>query len=193
MLRVGPYEFRFAETAADFDRVHRLNYDTFVREIPQHADPGTGILIDKFHAKNRYLIAERDGGLVGMLAAHDAPPFSIADRLPDPGILTAPGVRVVEIRLLSVVPAERHSPVMAGLVWALYQHAVASGYTHYAISGVAERQPLYERMGFEPLGPAVGTGRAAFIPMWVRLDRLREVLGRGIALWERRLRRKDEG
>ncbi len=189
MDRIGPYEFRFAATAMDREQIHRLNYQTFVRELPQHADAGDGRLVDKFDAKNQYLMAVKDSALVGMLAAHDQPPFSIADRMPDASVLSSPGVVPVEIRLLAVVPEERKSPVMMGLVWALYQHAKGVGYTHFVMSGVVEQQGLYTRLGFEPLGPAVGHGRASFVPMWLPVSRLEQSMGRTIALLRRRAER----
>src|SRR5947208_15947168 len=67
MLRLGRYRFKLAETAAEFEQVHRLNYRTFVREIPQHADSGDGSLVDKFHDKNTYILALRDDQIVGMM------------------------------------------------------------------------------------------------------------------------------
>src|SRR5262249_5109086 len=91
MLRVGPYVFKHAETRQEFENIHRLNYRTFVSEIPQYSDPGTGRLVDKFHDKSAYFIVLREGRVVGMLSAHDQPPFSVADRLLEPEILTRPG------------------------------------------------------------------------------------------------------
>jgi predicted N-acetyltransferase YhbS len=171
MLRLGPYLFKQADTAPEFEQIHRLNYRTFVREIAQHHDDGSGQLVDKFHAKNVYFIALRGGRLVGMLCAHDEPPFSVASRMPDPAPLTAPGVRPLEVRLLAIEPSERHSGVFIGLTWQLYRHAHRHGHTHLAISGVEGQVALYEHLGFEPLGPAVGADGARFVPMWVSLPR----------------------
>jgi len=55
-IQFGRYTFKRAETVAEFEQIHALNYSTFVREIPQHEDPGDGRLVDKFHAENTYLI-----------------------------------------------------------------------------------------------------------------------------------------
>ncbi len=189
MFRVGPYSFKVADTPAEFSQIHQLNYRTFVHEIPQHVDDLSGQLVDKFHEKNRYLIAVRDETVVGMLSAHDRPPFSIATRLPDPAVLAADGVTPVEIRLLAVEPAERNSPVLSGLIWTLYQDARARGYSHFVISGVTEQLGLYEHLGFEPLGPTVGTGKAAFTPMWLPVGRLEQTMGRAMQLWKKRLDR----
>ena len=52
MLKVGQYVFKRAETRQEFEQIHRLNFRTFVNEIPQHPDPGSGVLVDKSHTKN---------------------------------------------------------------------------------------------------------------------------------------------
>ena len=156
MLRLGRYQFKLAETDSEFEQIHQLNYRTFVREIPQHADTGTGSLVDKFHDKNTYILAVRDGQIVGMLGAHSEPPFSIAARLTDPSILERPGIRPLEVRLLAVEPNERRTDALLGLVYTLQLYGRAQGFTHFVISGVTEQLPLYKHIGFEALGPAVG-------------------------------------
>jgi predicted N-acetyltransferase YhbS len=188
MFRRGEYEIRFAESAADFEQIHRLNYQTFVQEIPQHPDTGSGSLIDKHHAKNRYLLCLRRGELVGMLSCSDQPPFSVESRLQDPSLLLGNNLKLLEIRLLAVIPEERGSAVLAGLVWQLYQHARFDGITHFVISGVESQEALYRHLGFEPLGPAVGDG-PRFTPMWLPLQTLEATMGRAMQLWEKRLDR----
>jgi aspartate aminotransferase-like enzyme len=184
MLKVGQYVFKRAETRQEFEQVHRLNYRTFVDEIPQHPDTGNGILVDKFHSKNAYLIVLRDSRVVGMVSAHDQPPFSVAERLSDPEILTRPGTRPLEVRLLAIEPGERNSTMFFGLIWSLYEYACTNGYTHLFISGIAERLGLYERLGFVPLGPAVPCGQAAFIPMVLTIGKLPAKTERVKRLWE---------
>src|SRR5262249_58339233 len=100
MLQVGRYVFKCADSNHEFEQIHRLNYQTFVGEIPQHADTGAGVLIDKFHTKNAYFIVLRDDRVVGMVSAHSEPPFSITERLSDPTILTKAGTRPLEVRLV---------------------------------------------------------------------------------------------
>lgn len=191
MSHVGRYVFKRAETGEEFEQIHRLNYRTFVREIPQHADPGDGRLVDKFHEKNAYFIARCDGRVVAMICGHDQPPFSVADRLPDPRILEAPGIRPFEVRLLAVEPDKRNSTVFFGLLWTLYDHALAQGYTHLFISGVQERVPLYRRLGFEVLGLAVACGGAAFVPMMLKVGALPARLERAKRQWEDHLDREN--
>ncbi len=184
MLKVGNYVFKRAESDDELAQIHRLNYRTFVSEIPQHPDSGTGVLVDKFHNKNHYLIVLREGRVVGMVSTHDQAPFSIAERLPDPAVLTRPGTRALEVRLLAIEPAERNSTMFFGLIWSLYEHARTNGYTHLFISGVLERVTLYERLGFVSLGPAISSGHASFVPMVLTIGQLPQKILRVKKLWE---------
>lgn len=186
MLRIGRYVFKRAETRHEFEQIHCLNWKTFVSEIPQHPDPGTGSgqLVDKFHDKSAYFIVVWNDRVVGMVSSHDQPPFSVAERLSDPQILQRPGTRPLEVRLLAIEPDKRNSTVFFGLLWSLYEHAQAGGYTHLYISGVNERVPLYRRLGFESLGPAVPCGGATFVPMVLTVGHLPAKVQRVKQLWE---------
>ena len=93
-----------------------------------------------------------------MVAVHDRPPFSIADRLEDPGVLARLPGRPLEVRLLAVRPGVRHGAVLPGLLWRVHEHARRHGHSHLLISGVGQRVRLYERLGFRGLGPAVAGG-----------------------------------
>jgi predicted GNAT family N-acyltransferase len=165
MFRIGRYELKLADTEDEFEQIHRLNYRTFVEEIPQYAaQDADGRLVDKFHEKNRYWVALCESRVIGMVSAHDRAPFSVAHRLADPSILEAPGRRPFEVRLLAVEPAHRAGPVMAGLLWAALEFA-RDRYTDVYISGLASRVAMYERLGFRALGDGVDSGGATFVPM----------------------------
>src|SRR5260221_6963241 len=99
--QLGRYHFKRAETLAEMEQVHRLNYRTFVKEIHQHPDNGEGRLVDKFHEWNTYFLALLDDRLIGMLSVHDRPPFSIESRLADRSVIQQPGMRPLEVRLLA--------------------------------------------------------------------------------------------
>jgi predicted N-acetyltransferase YhbS len=192
-VRLGPYLLKVAESADEIEQVHRLNYRTFVREIPQHADRGDGRLVDKFHDRNVYFIAIRGGRVVGMVSAHGGPKFSITEKLPEPSALAALGEKLLEVRLLAVEPEERSSMVFAGLGWCLHRYARRSGCSHLVISGISDRRRLYERLGFEAIGPAVQSGAAWFIPMAKRVGEEPEALVSVIDKMEVRVRAKGRG
>ena len=70
-----PLVFKFANEDWEFEQIHRLNYQTFVEEIPQHHASPTHRLVDKFHPENTYLICLSGRKLAGMLAVRGNRPF----------------------------------------------------------------------------------------------------------------------
>jgi hypothetical protein len=188
--QLGPYHFKVADSPEEFAAIHRLNYETFVREIPQHEDHGEGQLVDKFHEKNTYLVCHKDGQLVGMLCFHGSPPFSAADRMPNPELLGQPGMRPLEVRLMTVIPEERNSPTLSGLVWLLNEYAITNGYTHFIISSIDKQRELHHHLGFTLLGPDVGPPHARYAPMIATLEQVDKAMGRSIRLLERRMNRQ---
>src|ERR1700693_4513576 len=116
----GNLIFKTAETAAEFDQIHRLNYRTLAEEIQQYSPDGTGVLVDRFHDKNLYYIAVENGRVLGMVAANDQPPFSVEKGLQDAASLRALGGPLLEVRLLALEPDSRHRMILGCLLWELY-------------------------------------------------------------------------
>jgi len=177
MSTSGPLEFRIAAGDADFEQIHRLNYRTFVEEIPQHPPSVERRLVDKFHPENTYLIALVDGSVVGMLAVRDRRPFSLDQKLPDLDRHLPPGRRICELRLLAIEATERRArggKILQGLLELLRRVGRDQGYNLAIASGTTRQLKLYRHIGFEPFGPLVGTAQAAFQPMAVTLEAFQE-------------------
>ena len=68
VVELGEYTFKIADLPQEFDQIHRLLHRTFVVEIARYDDPGTDYLVDKFHERNVYVIALRNGYVCGMIA-----------------------------------------------------------------------------------------------------------------------------
>lgn len=185
-MTIRRYVFKIAETTQELDEIHRLLYRTFVLEVPRYDDPGTGYLVDKFHERNLYFIAVREGQVCGMMALHDRPPFSVADALADPNVLTSLAPRLLEARLFAIEPQERFSLVFAGLTCSIYDYAISSGYRNLVISGLARRQEMYKRLGFRSLGPPALKGNEYFVPMSLDLLCLPEKVKQDLDRWNRR-------
>jgi hypothetical protein len=160
------YRFKQAETEVEFEQIFRLNHAVFASELHQYTPAASPRLIDKFHDKNLYWIALAGDEVVGMVSAHNRPPFSVAARLADASVLQTYG-RVMEIRLLAIAPEHRKGMVLAGLFFALYEHA--RHYDSLVISGRVEESAMYRRLGFRDLGPPVRSGEAEFAPMVVQI------------------------
>jgi aspartate aminotransferase-like enzyme len=168
-----PLVFKVATEDWEFEQIHRLNYKTFVEEIPQHQASPTQRLVDKFHAENTYLICLSNQKLVGMLAVRGNRPFSLDQKLPDLDSHLPRGRTICEIRLLAIerkFRGARGGQVLQGILALLWQHGVEKGYDLAIISGTTRQQRLYQHLGFVPFGPLVGGGDAQFQPMYVTLE-----------------------
>ena len=75
-----PLVFKRATEDWEIEQIHRLNYRTFVVEIPQHQPSPAQRLVDKFHGENTYLICLNHQKLVGMLAVRGHRPFFPLDK-----------------------------------------------------------------------------------------------------------------
>lgn len=168
-----PLVFKTATEDWELEQIHRLNYKTFVEEIPQHQASPTHRLVDKFHAENTYLICLSEQKLVGMLAVRGHRPFSLDQKLPDLDTHLPAGRKICEIRLLAIEKkfrGARGGQVLSGILALLWQHGVEKGYDLAIISGTMRQAKLYQHLGFVPFGPLVGSGEAQFQPMYVTLE-----------------------
>jgi len=165
-----PLVFKTATEDWEFEEIHRLNYKTFVEEIPQHQASPTHRLVDKFHPENTYLICICGRKLAGMLAVRGNRPFSLDQKLENlDGYLPA-GRKICEIRLLAIEKKYRGAQVLQGILALLWQHGIENGYDLAIISGTPRQFRLYQHLGFVPFGPVVGSGDAQFQPMYVTLE-----------------------
>lgn len=165
-----PLIFKFASEDWEFEEIHRLNYRTFVQEIPQHEPSPTHRLVDKFHAENTYLICLAGKHLAGMLAVRGNRPFSLDQKLANLDSYLPANRKICEIRLLAVERKFRGAQVLQGVLALLWQHGIEKGYDLAIISGTTRQFKLYQHLGFVPFGPVVGTGDAQFQPMYVTLE-----------------------
>src|SRR5438445_4152984 len=165
-----PLVFKFASEDWEFELIHRLNYKTFVEEIPQHKAQPTDRLVDKFNSENTYLICLSGRQLAGMLAVRGDRPFSLDQKLENLDSYLPAGRKICEIRLLAVEKKFRGAQVLQGILALLWQHGIEKGYDLAIISGTPRQFKLYQHLGCVPLGPAVGNGEAQFQPMYVTLE-----------------------
>jgi aspartate aminotransferase-like enzyme/GNAT superfamily N-acetyltransferase len=166
----GSLRFKLADEPAEFEAIHRLNYRTFVEEIPQHPRNDAGRLVDRFHAENTYAICLHGDELVGMIAGRCARPFSLDHKLPDLDRYLPPHRKVVEIRLLAVDRRYRKQAVFAKMAGVLANHFRPQGCDLAVISGTVRELRLYRHLGFRPFGPLVGDAQARYQPMFLTLE-----------------------
>src|SRR4051812_15983439 len=117
-----PLVFKTATEDWEFEHIHRLNYKTFVEEIPQHQPSPTQRLVDKFHAENTYLICLSGKKLAGMLAVRGPRPFSLDQKLDQLDSFPPARRKICEIRLLAIEKKFRGAQVFQGILALLWQH-----------------------------------------------------------------------
>lgn len=162
--------YKVADQVWEFESIHKLNYKTFVEEIPQHEETKDRVRIDCFHEENTYLICLDDDKLVGMVALRGKRPFSLDYKISNLDFyLQEHGENVYEIRLLSVESEYRNGRALLGLIRFLHRYLLLNGYELALISATTRELPLYEQMGFKSFHSLVGTEAAAFQPMYVTL------------------------
>ncbi len=164
-----PLEYLVATEAWQFNAIHKLNYKTFVEEIPQHGENSDRMLIDRFHHENTYIICLRGSQLSGMVAVRDKRPFSLDQKLQNVDSYLPAERSVCEIRLLAIEKEQRSGIVFRGLMRALYELCRSRNYDIAVISGTVRQLKLYKSLGFIPFGPLVGSAEASFQPMYITL------------------------
>lgn len=159
-------KFKIATEQWEFERIHKLNYRTFVEEIPQHERNKNKILIDKFHSQNTYIICLRGRNLIGMLAVRDKRPFSLEQKIENLESYLPQSESICEIRLLSIEKKYRKGRILRGLLVLLAEYGTLYSYDLLIITAHLKQVKLYKHCGFIPFGPVVGEDEARFQPMY---------------------------
>ena len=110
-----PLRFKQAAESWEFEAIARLNYKTFVEEIPQHSQNDQQQLIDRFHEHNTYFICLRGRSLIGMITVRDTRPFSLDYKLGNLDAFLPEHHGLCEVRLLAVDREYRNGTVFRGL------------------------------------------------------------------------------
>ncbi|MDA2919016.1 GNAT family N-acetyltransferase [Desulfobacterota bacterium AH_259_B03_O07] len=160
-------KFKVATERWEFEQIHKLNYRTFVEEIPQHEPNRNKILIDKFHSQNKYLICLYGKNLIGMLAIRDKRPFSLDQKIEDLDTYLPHSESICEIRLLSIEKKFRNGKILKGLLTLLAEYGAHRGYDLLIITAHLKQMKLYKHFGFVPFGPILGKEGAWFQPMYM--------------------------
>lgn len=167
--------FKTATEPEEFEKIHRLNYQTFVEEIPHHDANPEGKLVDTFHEQNTYFIALDGDDLVGMICVRDQRPFSLDYKLENLDSYLPPYTSICELRLLAIAKDRRSPLIFQGVMRALYDYCDQKGYDLGIMSGTTKQARLYKHLGFTKFGPLVGRGDVLFQPMYLTFEAYRRL------------------
>lgn len=174
--------FKVAVLAEEFEQIHRLNYQMFVEEIPQHPPNSEHKLVDKFHDENTYVICVQDRQLLAMIALRDRRPFSLDSKLQNLESYLPEFDSILEFRLLAVRKEFRNSRIFCGIMAEAFNMATRAGYDLAVISGSVHKQHLYRNLGFKPFAHRVGGEGAWFQPMYIDVTGASELMRRSRVL-----------
>ena len=174
---------KVASETWEFDQIRRLNYRTFVEEIPQHHANAAGVLVDRFDQENTYIIAVDGEHVLGMIAVRGRRPFSLDAKLSDLDAYLPPARRMCEFRLLAVDKAHRAGRLLQQLIAGVWSHCHRCGYDLAVMSGTTRQLKLYRHLGFVPFGPLVGEPGAQFQPMMLTRAAAQPVVRKLVPAW----------
>lgn len=166
------YTVKIANSQDEFDQIFKINYQTFVEEIPQHEANNYGKLIDKFHSNNTYIIVKKESEVVGMLSINTNRPFSLDSKISQLESYLPSHSKLAEVRLLSVIPGSRHTFVFIKLLKAIFQYGIENQIDMAVISGTVRQVKLYHHFGFVDFAKPVGSENAFYQPMYISFNSL---------------------
>lgn len=159
--------FKVADQDWEFEEIFKLNYQSFVEEIPQHEKNNAKKLIDKFHSENIYVVCLKGNSLIGMIAYRNKRPFSLDGKLENLDSYLPLGRSICEIRLLAMVKEYRYSDISLALVYKLINYSLDTGSDIAIFSGTVRQIKLYGHIGSVCFGPLVGSDDAQYQPMYL--------------------------
>lgn len=170
--------YRIAREPWVLEQIHRLNYRTFVEEIPQHPPNPHRLLVDPLLGRSTPFVCLEGRRLLGMMMISGERPFSLDRKLPDlDSYLPSPSTPC-EVRLLMIEPGHRMGRIFGDLVVRVARWGRMQGYDLALISATVHQMKLYRHLGFVPFGPPIGTAAAPFQAMYVTWDRVAESVRR---------------
>ncbi len=157
----------------EFDKIHKLNHETFADEIPQHEKRADGKLIDAFHEQNTYIVALEGEELIGMVCYNPIRPFSLDKKMSNLNEYLPPHKKLVEVRLFAVKKNTRKQGIALAMLKLLIPSLIAQGYDLGVISASLKELELYNNIGAVPFGSLVGTKEVPYQPLYFHLNNLK--------------------
>ena len=159
----------------DREEIYRARYDVYSTELGQHPESEDGLLKNELDSFNRYFVAIVDDQLAGFISltppgggsysldsyiSRDQWPFDITPAL-------------YEVRLLTVIEANRGSLLATALMYAALRAVEASGGDRMMVIGRTDLTSMYQGVGFEKHDIELVRGKVSFQLMSASVEDVR--------------------
>ena len=136
----------------------------YASELGQHHENDAQRLTDRLDDINTYVVATRHGRVSGFIAI--TPPtesgYSIDKYFTRMDVPVTFDNGLFEVRLLTVIPEARHTPLAALLMLAAFRYCESHAAHTIVAIGRVELLELYQRAGLRALGRRVTSGRVTY-------------------------------
>jgi len=148
----------------DREAIYRMRHRVYAEELAQHARRPEARLRDDLDDLNHYIVAARNGDLLGFVAitSPEGRRYSIDKYLPRERLPFPLGEDLYEVRILTVDPGHRRGPVAALLMYAALCWVEARGGRRIVAMGRTELGALYRKVGLRGLGIPIRSGALTF-------------------------------
>ncbi len=164
--RMPDITMKYAETDDEFEKIYRLNHETYANELGQEQVTEDGRLLDKLQDRCDYIIAKKEDKIVGMTAiTRPGNVFSIESSLEDPSIVARVRKDACEFRRVAIIPEYRHQGLYVLLMESLAQYCIKNTISYVFGSAHVDNVRLYEKVGFFSFDKQFSKGRATYQPM----------------------------
>jgi len=170
--------FKRATEPWEFEQIHKLNYATFVEEIPQHEPNAEHRLVDGMLDRSECFICLDGEKVVGMVAVCGERPFSLDRKLRDLDRYLPQDRHTCEVRLLAVDKTYRTGLVFVGLMGQVARYCEEHDYDMVIASATEHQWPMYRRGGGVEFGPLLGTPEARFRGMYITREHFPDTVRR---------------
>jgi histidinol-phosphate/aromatic aminotransferase/cobyric acid decarboxylase-like protein/N-acyl-L-homoserine lactone synthetase len=151
-------------TADDREQIYRIRHSVYATELAQHPENDAGRLTDRLDDVNTYVVARRHDRVVGFVAI--TPPtatgYSIDKYFARTDVPVTFDEGLFEVRLLTVVPDVRHTPIAALLMFAAFRYCESHGAHTIVAIGRVQLLDVYQRAGLRTLGRRVTSGAVTY-------------------------------
>jgi histidinol-phosphate/aromatic aminotransferase/cobyric acid decarboxylase-like protein len=145
---------------SDLDAVYALRHEVYARELGQYLTNREGRISDSPDVRTEFLVAERDGELIGFIGVTPptSPRFAIEKYLPRSRIPLDFDRGLYELRALTVAAAHRLGPAALLLMRAAWDAVRRAGGDAIFVMGRVGAVEMYRKVGLKPIGVSFAAG-----------------------------------